>query len=84
VDHNTTYVTTSIPFVNALPHVGFALGSRDCLDGWLSELYAVAYWLGPFLPDASGKIKATVTTGKVRKVRPLFPRGVRSGKPANP
>jgi methionyl-tRNA synthetase len=49
---------------------------RDHLNDWLRQLYAVAYWLGPFLPDASEKIKAGLSAGRVRKAQPLFPRRV--------
>lgn len=44
------------------------------LTVWLRELYAVAHWLSPFLPDASTKIKQILASGEVRRSEPLFPR----------
>ena len=44
------------------------------LSGWLERLYAVAYWLEPFLPDSSERIKTTLTTSPITKSPPLFRR----------
>ena len=47
---------------------------RKHLARWLDELYRVAYWLSPLLPDASGKILEALGGDEVQDSGPLFPR----------
>jgi methionyl-tRNA synthetase len=58
----------------ALIRAGVNDSLRARLNGWLRELYAVAHWIAPFLPDASAKIKTALSAGQVKMAEPLFPR----------
>ena len=44
------------------------------LTGWLNALFAVVYWLAPFLPDTSRKVRDLLTAEPLTTVPPLFPR----------
>ncbi len=44
------------------------------LNGWLETLYAVAYKLQIFLPETAEKILSCLTSDKIKKIKPLFPR----------
>ncbi|MHB9025267.1 MAG: methionine--tRNA ligase [Armatimonadota bacterium] len=41
---------------------------------WLGELYGVAYWLAPFLPETSGKVREILCADPISAPEPLFPR----------
>lgn len=47
---------------------------RVHLTRWLREVHRIAYWLSPFLPDASQKILDLLSTDPVAPGKPLFPR----------
>jgi methionyl-tRNA synthetase len=47
---------------------------REDLTRWLGELHQIAYWLQPFLPQASGRILEIVGSGPIGRCPPLFPR----------
>ncbi len=44
------------------------------LAPWLLQLYAVAYWLQPLLPESSERVMAALTLKPIRAATPLFPR----------
>jgi len=44
------------------------------LTTWLTELYQLAYWLAPLLPDASRRVIAHLSQSPIRAVQPLFAR----------
>ncbi len=46
----------------------------DLVDVWLRDLYGLAYWLSPFLPQTSEIIKKALTRKKLQAVRHLFPK----------
>jgi len=47
---------------------------RSIVDVWLRDLYRIAYWLRPFLPQASEKICAALRDERLSALRNLFPR----------
>ena len=47
---------------------------RANLNRWLTQIYAVGYWIRPFLPEAGESILAALTGEKVKSSEPLFPR----------
>ncbi len=51
-------------------HRGEPIGST--VEPWLGDLYRLAYWLHPFLPQTSEKIGAALREGRL--LRNLFPR----------
>ena len=44
------------------------------LAEWLERLFAIAYWLEPFLPSTSNRIKKELLRSKISKRSPLFRR----------
>ena len=44
------------------------------LSAWLQDIRQVAYWLGPFLPQASDKILGIVSRQRIEACGSLFPR----------
>ena len=46
---------------------------RERLAGWLRDLDAFAYWLAPFLPGTSIRIRHALSGSPVRRCEPLFP-----------
>ena len=44
------------------------------LSGWFGELYALVYWLEPFLPSTSRKTANILSSGRNTEGKPLFPR----------
>ena len=51
-----TYITSTIPYVNARPHIGFALE--------LVQADVLARYRLPFLPDAAARITLQCTPGR--------------------
>ncbi|MEX2283080.1 MAG: methionine--tRNA ligase [Gemmatimonadota bacterium] len=47
---------------------------RSRLREWAERLDAVAYWLQPFLPATGARIRSALTTPRIQKCAPLFPR----------
>lgn len=47
---------------------------RTQLKIWLDELWKIAYWLEPFLPDTSAKIIAALSQDNIVPIKVLFPR----------
>lgn len=48
--------------------------TRQNIVRWAGDLRSVAWWLGPFMPEASARIQDTLGADPIRKGRPLFPR----------
>jgi methionyl-tRNA synthetase len=44
------------------------------LDCWLPELHRIGYWLAPFLPKSSQRLRAALAQEPLRALRHLFPR----------
>ncbi len=47
---------------------------KSQLSAWLQEIHRVSYWLAPFLPQTSEKIKAVLSGKAIRSCRALLPR----------
>ena len=46
----------------------------ECLERWFGDLYGVAYWLAPFLPEASRRIVEVLERHEIKAFNSLFPR----------
>lgn len=68
---------------NALRN-GNAKAVKNQLTRWLDSLSTIAYWLEPFLPGASCRIREVLAASPVRRVTPLFPRSAKSRGPRPP
>ena len=44
------------------------------LNNWLAKVYEIAYKLQIFLPETAEKIISCLTSVKIKKIKPLFPR----------
>jgi methionyl-tRNA synthetase len=53
---------------------GNASSVRGRLEAWVHALDIVAFWLAPFLPQTSARIRAVLEAPCIRKIAPLFPR----------
>ena len=47
---------------------------QDLIGKWLQTVWSIAYWLEPFLPDTTRRVKQVLFTGALQKPTPLFPR----------
>ena len=47
---------------------------REVIDNLVGLLYEIAQKLAPFMPDTAEKIRSGLSTEKIVKAEPLFPR----------
>jgi len=53
---------------------GAVAEARDHLQVWLRELHRFAYWVAPFLPSTSVRIREALARPEAVADHPLFPR----------
>jgi methionyl-tRNA synthetase len=52
--------------------------ARQTLAAWVEQLKNVAYWLTPFLPETSTRLRHALETARIQPSAPLFPRRARA------